>query len=361
MRIPGRPSVVLYGFYGYGNPGDEAVCRILMDKILARWPAADVCVMTADPERTRLIPGCRSRPKSIRAELFSLLRLLRKADALVFGGGTLIEARLSPLIPVVVLSILAKIFGTRVVLYGQGADYLKRPWHRLLVYPALVAVTVATVRDRESLTALMKMGLLREKMILSADEAAGLEVEPVDVPTAPYIAICPKDGVALKECAGERLVTAIASMGDEIVRRFGCQVILIPFQTGGRYPDHVLCRKIQAAMKETSSVLNTNSLTPRQIKSVLVYAKACVTMPLHAAIFAATSCIPVVGMSYASKVENFFNEVGLGRFVTSEVSVVCDLLREAITSTSENDEKSLKAYMDRVGVNFRCLETALLS
>ncbi len=89
--------LVISGYYGYGNTGDEAILAALTDELRRRYPDVRLTVLSAVPEATARQYGVEAIP---RWSLPAIWRALRGADLLISGGGGLIQdttSRLSPL------------------------------------------------------------------------------------------------------------------------------------------------------------------------------------------------------------------------------------------------------------------------
>src|SRR5258705_8097643 len=76
-------SVLLAGAYGQGNPGDEA----LLNAFTRGLPDFEIVATSSSPDATEAAHGCTAIP----ARGSALTRALRRADALVVGGGTIFK------------------------------------------------------------------------------------------------------------------------------------------------------------------------------------------------------------------------------------------------------------------------------
>ncbi|HXM06785.1 MAG TPA: polysaccharide pyruvyl transferase family protein, partial [Candidatus Acidoferrum sp.] len=80
--------LLISGYYGFGNLGDEALLRIIVDRISTRVPAADIEVLSATPGRTARELHVRSTP---RGQWRNVRRAIRESDVVVSGGGGLLQ------------------------------------------------------------------------------------------------------------------------------------------------------------------------------------------------------------------------------------------------------------------------------
>ena len=80
--------LVISGYYGFANTGDEAVLAALISGLRQRNPDIRITVLSADPEAT-------SRQYDVNAVLrtdtHAIGLLFRNSDLLISGGGSLIQ------------------------------------------------------------------------------------------------------------------------------------------------------------------------------------------------------------------------------------------------------------------------------
>ena len=76
--------LVISGYFGFGNTGDEAILAGTLATLRELEPALEVTVASGDPAATEKAHGVRAVP---RAGFARLLRELRAADGLLSGGG----------------------------------------------------------------------------------------------------------------------------------------------------------------------------------------------------------------------------------------------------------------------------------
>jgi polysaccharide pyruvyl transferase CsaB len=100
-----RKGIVLGGYFGFGNAGDELIARVV------RGAAPSLPWRTLGQDTSRWNP-------------FGLVNLLRRSKALVYGGGELFQARTSrrSLLYYAALPILARALGARFFAFGMGLD-----------------------------------------------------------------------------------------------------------------------------------------------------------------------------------------------------------------------------------------------
>src|SRR5215203_3474935 len=84
--MPGR--ILIGGYYGYGNAGDEAILAAMLRELRALRPDLEITVASGDPERTGSGHGVRAVPA---ADLAALAAAIGESDLVVLGGGGLFQ------------------------------------------------------------------------------------------------------------------------------------------------------------------------------------------------------------------------------------------------------------------------------
>ena len=148
-RVPyGHGDIVLCGYYGFGNMGDDALLRASIQRAEKSYPQYSICALTARGKRDedRFGVSCVKR-NSLHA-----LAKIKSANIFVFGGGTLLQDITSKRSLLYYLFILryAQRNGVRCELWGNGIGPLRVRFLRLLTSRALCGCSHIGVRDIRS-------------------------------------------------------------------------------------------------------------------------------------------------------------------------------------------------------------------
>lgn len=161
-----RP-VLLSGYYGFGNAGDEAILEMVVTALQTGAPGVPWRVLTADPQATarRLMSTGLLSPTAAQAAVaprdpLTALREVAGAGLLVSGGGGLLQERTSrrSLLYYVGLLLWARLLGVPRVIFAQGVGPLWRRSSGWLTRLALAQASV-WVRDEPSKHLLEALGL----------------------------------------------------------------------------------------------------------------------------------------------------------------------------------------------------------
>lgn len=167
--------LVVLGYFGFGNEGDELILEVL-GALLAQT-SAEVTVLSADPAATTARHGLRAVPRWAPAVLW---RELKACDALLAGGGGLLQDLSGPLSPVYYLGLAAEArrLGKRVVWLAQGFGPIARAWNRYLCRRLLPGMDLIVCRDAAGWDWCSEQGVPPDRLVQGADLAWSLPVPP---------------------------------------------------------------------------------------------------------------------------------------------------------------------------------------
>ena len=148
-RVPhGKGDIVLCGYYGFKNTGDDALLQASIKRAEKSFPQYCICALTAKGKRDESRFGVRCvKRKSLYA-----LREIKGAKVFVFGGGTLLQDITSKRSLLYYLFLLryAQKKGVQCELWGNGIGPLRVRFLRLLTSRALCGCSHIGVRDIRS-------------------------------------------------------------------------------------------------------------------------------------------------------------------------------------------------------------------
>lgn len=304
--------LLISGYYGFHNAGDEAVLLAILQRLRERCPAWQPVVLSADPASTARLYGVEAHHRWRWPEV---VREVRRCAAFLSGGGSLLQdvTGRASLLYYLSLIWLAKLCGKPVFIYAQGIGPLRHRDSRLLVRATLRRVDGLAVRDADSAACLASLGV-RRPVAVTADPVFALNPHTL-ADTAQASQVLHRLGLEngsrplallnLRELpAGDRgrqapLVEAAKALVAHLATA-GWRVLLLPLH----WPhDLTACRWVgSAAVIDTALPLST-------LLGLFALADLVVAMRLHALIFAALFHRPLVGLVYDPKVAAFLKQV----------------------------------------------------
>jgi polysaccharide pyruvyl transferase CsaB len=311
-------KILISGYHGFANTGDEAVLQAIIEGVRARVPEPDICVLSADPEATAAEYGVRTADRWKHGAIWQELRW---ADFLIQGGGSLLQditSRHSALYYLGVLQ-MARMARTPYMIFAQGVGPLRSRFLQALTARNLRQARAITVRDEGSAHLLQEWGVRKPEIHVTADP--GLLVASADAPRRAKLmksldldADHPYMCIALREWPG--LADFLPHLV-ELLQTRDEALLVLPFQFEEDLPlaldlSHALPNRVH---------LPDRTLHPADYGAVIQGARALIAMRLHAMIFAASQGTPALALSYDPKVDAFCHSAGQPVLQFSEVTV----------------------------------------
>jgi polysaccharide pyruvyl transferase CsaB len=287
-------KVLVSGYYGFGNAGDEA----LLEGLLAGLRSAGhrPLVLSADPAATERLHGVPSRHR-----VRGLLPALLACQALVSGGGGLLQDKTSGRSLRYYLGVLrlARSLGRRAVVYGQSVGPLS-PAGRSAVARTLRGIPVA-VRDHASRELLAGLGV---EASLTADTALLLDPRQAVAEAAAGAPADHRAEVVLVPRAGHPdLGDGLAVLGRSFLES-GRPVALLALHPA---EDEREASRLAAVLPEARVLAAADH---RHALGLVARAGLVVSARLHGLILAAAAGTPFLGLVYDPKVAGFLADSG---------------------------------------------------
>lgn len=332
-------KIVVSGYYGFGNAGDEALLQALLSDMRRLRPGARFIVLSGNPADT----AARYEVEAIaRTNVAAIVRSLRGARLFVSGGGSLLQDATSfRTVPYYAgLMSLARTMGVPVFVYAQGLGPLRRPALRRRAGRALRAAAQVTVRDAASAREALALGVDGGNMHVTADPVfslaatereadiqgnvgglSGLELSTVGQQLLSALPSEPLIGVSLRPLQGgnataaprsQQFTDTIAARLAELLPRFGARMVPLPL-----YPaqDGPLLQRLSASLGPTAVAwaddVAPNDLNAADWIALIGRLQLCITMRLHGLIFAAAAGVPFVALADDPKVDAHVAELGV--------------------------------------------------
>jgi polysaccharide pyruvyl transferase CsaB len=298
--------VVLSGYYGFGNLGDEAVLAATVAELRRRRSGLDISVLSASPVATARAYGVEGVP---RAQPRAVVRALRGCDLFLSGGGSLFQDATSWRSPWYYLAVLAgaRRWSRRTAVYAQGFEPAHRGWIRAGIRSVLNGVDLVTVRDAASARVLAEAGVRRPRTVVSADPSFLLDPDAtpaVDRERARWGSGL-LFGLSVRPWGDGRVLEAVAAAAREAGARLGVRWVLLPMHR----PHDVEAAESVAARLDGAVVVR-EPFEPREMLALIGRLDLLVAMRLHALIFAASQGVPIVPVAYDRKVAALAEELG---------------------------------------------------
>jgi polysaccharide pyruvyl transferase CsaB len=319
--------VIVSGYYGFRNSGDEAVLKSILNALHAEGEAQGVTiepvVLSADPAETTKMYGVEAVP---RMSPSVLLREIRRCDALISGGGSLLQDATGwKTIPYYTgVLTLAQMLGKPTFIYSQGVGPVNRGWLFAPIRRVMNKSKYVSVRDAESAALLSRIGVAQGRIEVVPDPVMGL---PLPAGTSAKTASSPTGdalpivGVSLRHWRKdgtdlERAATALAALA----QRRAVRIRFLPFHMpDDAVTSQLVLDRLQAiGLGDSIAELAAPGDDPQQMLLEVSRCHMMFGMRLHALIYAANQRVPLLGLSYDPKIDQFLNRLGLTAVGTTE-------------------------------------------
>ncbi|WP_040952363.1 polysaccharide pyruvyl transferase family protein [Gorillibacterium massiliense] len=358
--------IVICGYYGFRNSGDEAVLQSILLALEAEGERLGVTiepiVMSGDPEWTTRMYGVKAVP---RMKMAQVIAAIRSSDGLISGGGSLLQDATGKLSIPYYLGILklAQWLGKPTFIYSQGIGPVNRSVFFPLIRSTFAKCKYVSVRDAESAELLRSVGY-RGQVDVVPDPVMGLPLKAeTDGPDAATVGTAqlpsmdapagaahvaghtgsPADesdaGSGNEEPAGDvsAITAAQSGAGDRDIVG-----VSIRFWNGDRSELHALAEALNAlrqsrpvelrflpfhlpsdveasqyvigamgAEGDPGVVLVDGIEHPQDMLAAVSECQLMIGMRLHSLIYAASQSVPVLGISYDPKIDQFLNRLGM--------------------------------------------------
>lgn len=242
--------VVISGYYGFDNVGDEAILYSIIHALKKVQPDINITVLSNDPDKTKQTYGVNS---VTRKNLLAIRQVIKQSDGLISGGGSLLQDVTGPFsIPYYTGVIqLAKWHRKPVFIYAQGMGPINRKLSKWIVRITLNRADHITVRDDNSRNLLKSIGIKLDPRIApdpvlgldsSSFASSWLEDQPIK---QPFIS------VSVRHWKDHQLYKRnIAQCLDHLVQQ-GNSIVFVPMH--GIY-DHHASEEVASFMKKDSYI-----------------------------------------------------------------------------------------------------------
>jgi polysaccharide pyruvyl transferase CsaB len=280
-------KILLTGYFGFGNAGDEMIFHVMKTKFEDRGH----CVHS-------LVKNPRNIKEFRRNSIKAIYSAIKKSDVIVSGGGGILQDKTSSKSLHYYLFIIktAKLLHKKAAIFAQGIGPLNKQVNKIAVKNILNKADLITVRDAHSQNVLKNIGV-NKKINLTAD-LAFLYKEQISIPLPFGRFIVYAIGKARKMPP----LIVLADVGNYIKKSTGLPIIILPF-----YPE----RDGEIA-KNLAEILESPLITPEYIEQypyIIEKSEFVVGMRYHSILLSVMKEKAFVGLPYDPKVRSLMEEL----------------------------------------------------
>jgi polysaccharide pyruvyl transferase WcaK-like protein len=334
------------------NIGDKVLLDSIIKSLNNLQKNINILIFTSDPKIVKSDFNVNGIKYDI-LHIYSILRILWKADLFVFAGGEVVIDRGSSLYTPFMMhcAFIAKLMKKKIIGYGIGVGEIKEISSiGKLISRYIFNGAVISVRDNRSGESLKSFSRPK-KLLFTADPALNLEAKSkkdvddilgnigINRNEGMLIAVAPRQPLMPVKNILDRFINVIpmkirelfkltpykfkvylnifeerlAEISDYLIEKYNAKVIFIPMFSGFMsYRDDILCNNIIKKMKFKNEVkMLKNSYPGSILKSFYGEMDLVIGFPLHSIILATSMGVPSIAFAYESKVSRYMNAIGL--------------------------------------------------
>ncbi|MBE6686327.1 MAG: polysaccharide pyruvyl transferase CsaB [Ruminococcaceae bacterium] len=348
-------DIILSGYYGFGNFGDDLVLMLLIERLKKENPYLEILALTKDPHKSQRIynVNCKNR-----YNFKDVLSAIKHSNNYINGGGTLLTDVTSKRSLDYYCSMLryAKKKGLNTMLLGSGIGPFNGEQSKKKAKQALECTDIIALRDTNSLE-IIKGFDLKNKIYSTADMAFLLSSDSEATRLTKNILRknnLKKDNyfvVSLREWKynAPDFESAVAAACDYIAKKHNIIPVFIPVQPE---KDLSISRQTASIMETEAVIIDRPMESINILPEIISGSRFSLSMRLHPIICSFVYSKPVIALSYDTKVSGFVEENNAGLCIdVSEITKdklieFADKLENLKTETNRQKICELKAQAE---------------
>ena len=346
-------NVLISGYYGFNNTGDEAMIET-MSSMLAKRDCA-LIVLSSNPDKTKELYNVQAYN---RYKIGEVIKAIRSADIVISGGGTLFQDITSKKSIWYYLGIvkIAQFFRKKVCVAYQGIGPIDTKMYRKMTKNTLnkKSVKMVGMRDHQAMEYAKNLGIKENKIFFSSDMIFMMQ--------PPAKERCEKIlrdnvhnlqegqkliGFSIREWKDKDRTDVLAEVADKLVEKYKARIVFFPFH---KPKDAEISKIIMHKMKhEDMTVILPNRYLPSEVLGTMGMMDVNIGVRLHSLVFSAVMNVPTIGISYDPKIDGFLDMIDLTPVCTYETIDVDKIVNEVgkkLESGKVNYDDKIKRFKE---------------
>lgn len=330
MKRSINKKIFILGYYGFGNSGDEQILKYLLLDLNSN----NTYVLSNNPKETSF----KHEVQSIyRYSLLKILFSMKKGDALILGGGSVLQDKTSTksFLYYILICIIALLKKTKLIFYGNGIEKLKCSYNKKILKFVFDRASLITLRDEESFNNIKELNVSNDKVFVTADLVFNYSNDKKLIRKRKKTL-----GISLRDSniLTNDKILVLADLISLLKEKFDYEIVFICMQTPN---DYVIINKINSMLNIESEIVCSDDLEVYQQFDFVI------GMRLHSLIYSTIFNIPFFALSYDEKVENYLSYIDYKYFLRlNEMNreELFELVNELIDNYGNIKKKLNKEY-----------------
>jgi polysaccharide pyruvyl transferase WcaK-like protein len=355
--------VAPFGFYGFGNIGDEATLQGFARVLGLERGRFRAWVASRDPRHTaRAEPGLRYYRYQHGWRRYATSWIRQLANGYVFPGGTPIMDGLGdwPLNEVAGIIHHARRWRKPVVFVGAGTERLERAQSRRIVSEALADYvahwSVRSSRDRERL---LELGVSGERVTVAADMAwlippasadFGRRLLGIHAPTGGRLVGVNVNAEQALLAREPKLFEKLAAALDRVIEahRFRVMFLCNEIREGETY-DKAAAGMVLSHMRHNDEafILPNEYWTPQEMMSVIASCELTISTRYHFCLFSALQGVPFLAIKRSDKVADLCEDLAWP-YTAALGELSTERLVESVVTLLDGRDRAVRSLADQI-------------
>lgn len=322
VQFKGDSDVIMSGYYGFGNLGDESLLDIITSKLAENLRGVKIAALTKNPREDSKRTGLRCIS---RFNMIGIPREISRTKILISGGGSLLQDSTSKrsLRYYAGIILCAQLRKTKTCVFANGIGPISYPSNKKIAAKVVKNADYLSVRDSYSADELERLGVDRDSIRVTADPAFLIKPS-LDARVEEILNDCGiEEGAGLFALSlrpmslSSKRKNNILTFEDEVIVKEGVRICTICAEKYGLIPliipmqethDTSICREI--CEKSNCGAVMYIPEGDHELIGIIARARFVIGMRLHSIIYASSAGVPVIGLSYDPKVKSVMHELG---------------------------------------------------
>lgn len=289
LNLKTQKEVMILGYYGFGNWGDEATLSAIVNMIHTVSKQTKIDVITYSGCETYETHGVNGISRTC---YLKILKSIRNCDIVICGGGTILQDVTSSrsLYYYLTLIWLAKKYNKKIVFFSNGFGPITK--NKAITLKVCNKANDIIVRDEKSKRMMIEMGVTK-KIYVSTDIV-------FDFKKTPNIIKQNKIAISLRQWSySKKFINQIAKAANKLISK-GYFIDLISLHQNR---DEKVLNQLLKGINNKEKVCLYKAQSYREVMDRIGESKIMIGMRLHANIFALINDIPIITIDYDPKIE----------------------------------------------------------
>jgi polysaccharide pyruvyl transferase CsaB len=337
-------DIMISGYYGFNNSGDDYILKAIIQDLKKNIFDIKILVLSNNPTETKKNYNVEAIH---RLNIFAIRSYMKRTRLLISGGGSLIQDVTSTHSLRYYLWIIKQAikYSTRVMLYANGIGPIIHNKNKKLAAKILNKADLITLRDKQSMCELIKIGVNKPDMLVTADAVFSLKCA---IHKKNFFSEKKYFVVAIRQWKynSSEFEKKIASL----IEYVSCKYDMIPVLLA-MHPacDAFIMNNIENLIKKVVAKCINADYSINCLSELISNAEFVFAMRLHTVIYAIQTATPILALVYDPKVKGMMQEINQSFYLDIDkldLDILKNMVAEILKGRDRISSDIKSAYED---------------